>query len=106
MDVRARHLACSREKISMVNSFLVMFDKYDDAYTRERVKAYTKAHIHFLPSTLSGHMFGVGPRLVYPKLDRAPDPIGGRKQTDYHRPKPVLNGVLVLYYSSSNNNTI
>jgi hypothetical protein len=94
-DVRARHLACSHEKISTMNSTLVMSEKDDDAYTCERVKAYTKAHIHFLQSTICGHMLGVGPRLVYPKLDRVPDPIGKRKWTDSHRSKPVMNSVLV-----------
>jgi hypothetical protein len=94
-DVRARHLACSHDKIITVNSNLVMSEKDDDAYTRERVKSYTKAHIQFLQSTMFGHMFGVGPRLVYPKLERVPDPIGGRKRTESHRSKPVMNGVLV-----------
>jgi hypothetical protein len=37
-DVRARHLAFSRDKMIIVNSTLVMSDKDDDAYTRERVK--------------------------------------------------------------------
>jgi hypothetical protein len=36
-------------------------------------------------------MFGVGPHLVYPKLDRVPDPIDGRKRTESHRSKPVTN---------------
>jgi hypothetical protein len=94
-DVRARHLVCSCDKIIMVNSTLVMSEKNDDAYTRERVKAYTKAHIQFLQSIMFGHIFGVGPNLVYPKLDRVPDPIGGRKRTEPHRSKPVMNGVLV-----------
>jgi hypothetical protein len=94
-DVRARHLACSRDKIITVNSTLVMSEKDDDAYTSERVKAYTKAHMQFLQSTMFGHMFGVGPRLVYPKIDRVPDPIGGRKRTESHRSKSVMNGVLV-----------
>jgi hypothetical protein len=94
-DVRTRHIACSRDKIIIVNSTLVMSEKDDDAYTRERVKAYTKAHIQFLQSTMFGHMFGVGPRLVYPKIDRVPDPIGGRKRTESHCSKPVMNGVLV-----------
>jgi hypothetical protein len=44
---------------------------------------------------MCGHMFGVGPRLVYPKLDRVPDPIGGRRRTELHRSKPVTNCVLV-----------
>jgi hypothetical protein len=94
-DVRALHIACSRDKIITVNSALVMSEKDDDAYTREQVKAYTKAHIQFLQSTMFGHMFGFGPRLVYPKLDRVPDPIGGRKRTESHSSKPVMNGVLV-----------
>jgi hypothetical protein len=93
-EIRARHLACSRESIIKINSTLVMSEK-DDAYTRERVKSYTKAHIEFFQSTMSGYMFGVGPRLVYPKLDRVPDPIGGRKRTESHRSKPMMNGVLV-----------
>jgi hypothetical protein len=59
------------------------------------VKAYNKAHIHFLQSTMFGHMFGVGKCLAYPKLDRVLDPIGGRKRTESHRSKPVMNGVLV-----------
>jgi hypothetical protein len=42
-----------------------------------------------------GHMFGVGLRLVYPKLDQVPNPIGGRTQTESHHSKPVMNGVLV-----------
>jgi hypothetical protein len=70
-------------------------EKDDDVYSRERVKAYTKAHIQFLQSTMFGHMFGVGPHLVYPKLDQVPDFIGGRKRTESHRSKPVMNGVLV-----------
>jgi hypothetical protein len=57
-DVRARHLVCSRDKIITVISTLVMSEKDDDAYTHERVKAYTKAHIKFLKSTMFGHMFG------------------------------------------------
>jgi hypothetical protein len=69
-DVRACHLACYRDKIITVKSTLVMSEKYDDTYTRERVKAYTKAHMQFLQSTMFWHMLGVGLRLVYPKLDR------------------------------------
>jgi hypothetical protein len=46
-DVGDRHIAYSRDKIITLNSTLVMSEKYDDAYTRERVKAYTKAHIRF-----------------------------------------------------------
>jgi hypothetical protein len=46
---------------------------------------------------MCGHMFGMGPRLVYPKLDQVLDPIGGRKWTDSHCSKPVMNGVLVNY---------
>jgi hypothetical protein len=94
-DVRARHLACSLDKKSMSNSTLVMSEKHDDAYTRERVKACTKAHIQFLQSTMCGHMFGVGPRLVYQKIDQIPDPISGRKWTELHCSKPVMNGMLV-----------
>jgi hypothetical protein len=92
---RARHLACSRYKIITVNSTLVISETDDDAYTREQVKAYTKAHTQFLQSTMFGHMFGVRPRLVYPKLDRVLYPIGGRKRTDSHGSKPVINCVLV-----------
>jgi hypothetical protein len=33
--VRARHLACSHDKIITVNLTLVMSEKDDDAYTRE-----------------------------------------------------------------------
>jgi hypothetical protein len=95
-DVRARHLACSRDKIITANSTLVMSEKDDAAFTRERVKAYTKAHIQFLQSTMFGHMFGVGPHLAYQKLNRVPDPRSGRKRTESHRSKPVMKGVLVI----------
>jgi hypothetical protein len=94
-DVRARHLACSRDKIITVNSTIVMYEKDVDAYKREQLKAYTNAHIQFLQSTMFGHMFGVGTRLVYPKIDWVPDPIGGSKWTDSHRSKPVRNVVFV-----------
>jgi hypothetical protein len=47
-DIRARHLACSCDKLVTVNSTLVMSDKDDDAYTHERVKAYIKPHLQFL----------------------------------------------------------
>jgi hypothetical protein len=72
-----------------------MSEKDDDVYTCERVKAYINTHIQFLQSTIFGHMFVVGRRLVYPKLDQVPDPIGGSKWTELHRSKPVMNGVLV-----------
>jgi hypothetical protein len=94
-DVRAHHLARSHDKIIMLNSTPVMSEKDEDAYTRERVKAYTKAHIQFLQSTMFGHMFGVDPRLTHPKLDQVPDPSGGRKRIESHRSKFVMNGVLV-----------
>jgi hypothetical protein len=34
-DVRARHIACSHDKIITVKSALVVSEKDDDAYTRE-----------------------------------------------------------------------
>jgi hypothetical protein len=71
-------------------------EKDDDEYTRERVKSYTKAHTQFLQSTMFGHMFGVGPRLVYQKLDRVPYPISGRKRTESHCSKTLMNGVLCI----------
>jgi hypothetical protein len=67
---------------------------HDAAYIHQRVKSYTREHIQHLQSTTVGHMFGVGPIQNYPKLEKRPDPMGGRKRTEAYRSKPVINGVL------------
>jgi hypothetical protein len=78
-----------------VESTLISSDKDEDAFARERVKAYTKAHIQHLQSNLFGHMFGVGPRQLYLKLEKKPDANGGRKRTESACSQPVNNSVLV-----------
>jgi hypothetical protein len=84
MDVKERHIACSRDHIVTVNSTLVSSEMDHVIYTHQGVKAYTWAYIQPLQSTAFGHMSGVGPRQNYLKLEKRPDPTGGRERTEAH----------------------